>query len=155
MLFGLFQLLFAPLLAFQTHVSLFLIASIITTLALLPYVFLTDKKLVEEMKEKSKEIRQRFIEAQAKGNAKEISKLMNEMVQMNSAYFKQMVKPLIVATLVFILFFPWLGHEFGGKAVAKLPFSLPVVGSNLSWIGWYIIVSLTISWILKKALGVG
>lgn len=155
MLFELFELLFGPLLAFQTHISLFIITSIITGFALLPYVFFVDKKLLNEIREKSKEIREKFVEAQAKGNTREVSKLMNELMRVNNTYFKQMAKPLLIATLIFILFFPWLGHEFGGKVVARLPFSLPFIGSNLSWIGWYIIVSLTISWILKKAFGVG
>ncbi len=36
---------------------------------------------------------------------------------------------------------------------AKLPFSVPLVGSSLGWLGWYIVVSLGFSQVFRKLLG--
>ncbi|MFP4115871.1 MAG: DUF2208 family protein [Candidatus Aenigmatarchaeota archaeon] len=56
------------------------------------------------------------------------------------------------------------GHEFKvdsyeegklkmSRVAAKLPLSLPYVGSTLGWLGWYILVTLGFSQILRKLMG--
>jgi uncharacterized membrane protein (DUF106 family) len=38
-------------------------------------------------------------------------------------------------------------------AVAELPFNVPMVGSSVDWIFWYILVSFTIGWVVRKVFG--
>jgi uncharacterized membrane protein (DUF106 family) len=37
--------------------------------------------------------------------------------------------------------------------VAVLPFTLPWIGSNLGWLGWYFLISLAISLVVRKIMG--
>ena len=38
--------------------------------------------------------------------------------------------------------------------IAEMPFSLPFIGSHLSWFWWYIFISLPVTFIFRKLLGV-
>ena len=40
------------------------------------------------------------------------------------------------------------------RVVVEMPFNLPIWGSHIGWLGWYILVSLTTATIFRKALGV-
>ena len=40
------------------------------------------------------------------------------------------------------------------RIVVNLPFSLPIWGSNIGWLGWYILVSIPMSTVFRKALGI-
>ena len=61
---------------------------------------------------------------------------------------------LIVSMIVIAIFLPWVQSKYEGfAAVASLPFNLPFVGSSLNWLYWYILVSLTIGWIVNKLFG--
>jgi uncharacterized membrane protein (DUF106 family) len=40
------------------------------------------------------------------------------------------------------------------RIIVYLPFSLPFLGANLGWLGWYIFLSITITTLLRKLLGV-
>lgn len=40
------------------------------------------------------------------------------------------------------------------RVVANLPFTLPIWGSHLGWLGWYILFSIPITSVFRKALGV-
>lgn len=98
------------------------------------------------------DIRESLTQAQKDGNKEEVSKFLAEMMKMNSQYMKQTFKALIISMIVLALFLPWLTHTYGGSVVAALPFSLPLIGSNLTWIYWYILVSVSIGWVVRKLL---
>ncbi len=40
------------------------------------------------------------------------------------------------------------------RVIIELPFSMPIWGSKIGWLGWYILVSLSMTTIFRKALGV-
>ena len=123
-------------------------------IVVLTYRFFIDRNLVKKLKEEMKDIKERVMEAQIKGDLKEVNKMINEMTKLNATYMKQMIKPMMITTFILILVFPWIKHTYSGKTVVELPFKLPGGGTGLSWIWWYIIVSFTIGWVLRKILGV-
>jgi uncharacterized membrane protein (DUF106 family) len=51
------------------------------------------------------------------------------------------------------LFLPWLNYTYEAKVVASLPFDVPFIGHELSWILWYVLVSFTIGWVIRKLFG--
>ena len=135
-------------------VSLFLVALSVSLTIVLSYKIFVDLESLNEAKKKLKKLQERLIEVQREKNVKEANRIIDEMTKINKVFIKESIKPMIVSLILLVTVFPVLSKVYTGKVVAKLPFSLPFVGSQLSWIGWYIIVSLTITWILKRLLGV-
>lgn len=153
-LIAVFDVIFSPLAILRPHISLLIVSAILTLVVIILNKLTIKKDLVRDMKKRMEEIRESLTKAQKDGNREEANKFLSEMMKANSQYMRQTFKTLIVSTVVLALFLPWLTHKYGGSAVATLPFSLPFIGSNLSWIYWYILVSLTIGWVVRKLLEV-
>lgn len=148
-----FDVVFSPLSIFSPHVSLLIISIMLTAIVLLINRFSVNKKLMEEIKHKMEEIRENLTQAQKAGNTEEVNKFLGEMMKTNSQYMRQMLKAMIISIIILALFLPWLNYKYGGMAIVKLPFALPILGSSLSWIWWYVLVSFAMGWVLKKLLG--
>jgi len=153
MMIATFDAVFSPLSVFSPHVSLLIVSMMLTAIVLLINRFSVNKKLMEEIKHKMEEIRESLTQAQKSGNTEEINKFLGEMMKTNSQYMRQMMKAMIISIVVLALFLPWLNYKYGGIVIVKLPFALPVVGSSLSWVWWYILVSFAMGWVFKKLLG--
>ncbi len=151
LLVGTLDFAFGPLLTtFGPALSLFLISSFITILVIVFNRIVTDREIVSELKEKMEDIREQLTSAQKSGNKDETARFLNEMMDLNTQYMKQMYKTLFVSLIVITIFLPWVKYSYSGMAVAKLPFNAPVIGSNLNWMVWYILVSFTIGWVVRK-----
>jgi uncharacterized membrane protein (DUF106 family) len=150
-LVGAFEFVFAPLLSvFKSPVvSLFIVSTILTLIVLALNKVSINRKVVKELKAKMEEIKESLTLAQRNGNKSEIDRFMGEMMKINSQYMKHSFKALIISIVVLALFLPWLRFRFSGSA-AVLPFSLPVVGSSIDWIYWYILASLAVGWVIRK-----
>jgi len=116
--------------------------------------FSINKKAVREIKNRMEEIRENLTKAQKEGNKEETNRFLNEMMKANNDYMKQTFAALIISIVVLSLFLPWLRYRYEGKVVAALPFSLPVIGSSMGWVWWYVLVSFTVGWVIKKLLGI-
>ena len=145
--------IFAPLLAFEPHISLFIFAVILTTIIYGINRIMINKKLSKEIKNKLATVKENLTKAQKEGKKDEISKFLNEYMTINNQYLRQTFKVVAVTFVVVIVLFPWASTKFSGVAVAELPFALPFIGTSMGWIGWYILVSITGSWLLRKFLG--
>jgi len=120
---------------------------------------LVNREVLIQTKKRLKKLREMAIDAQKSKDLTRIEVITKEMMNLNKLYIKEAIKPLIVSVIVLIVFFPWISHRFGGKVVLRLPiktgkFGDILVGNGLGWVGWYIIVSLVVSWFLKKLFGV-
>jgi uncharacterized membrane protein (DUF106 family) len=153
MIVAAFDVAFSPLSVLSPHVSLLIISIMLTSIVLLINRFSINKKLMEEIKHKMEEIRENLTRAQKAGNTEEANKFLSEMMKTNSQYMRQMLKAMVISIIVLALFLPWLNYKYGGMTIVRLPFTLPVVGSSLSWVWWYILVSFSMGWVLKKLLG--
>lgn len=145
--------LFAPLLAFEPHVSLFIFAVILTTIIYGVNKLMINKKVSKEIKDRLATVKENLTKAQKDGKKDEINKFLSEYMAINNQYLKQTFKVMIVTFLVVIVLFPWASTKFSGVTVAQLPFVLPIIGANMGWIAWYILVSITGSWLLRKFIG--
>ncbi len=153
-LISFFDFIFSPLLVLKPHISLSIISCIIATLVILTNKLLVNRKKMEEIKRKIEEIRIKIAEAQRNGNQEYASKLLDELLKVNAEQLKQTFKALLVTLALVSFILPWVKHKYEGMAVLNLPFSIPIIGSSLSWFVWYFLVSFVVSWILRKIFGV-
>lgn len=157
MVFNFFAILvdpmLSPLLTLQPHISLLIFAAVLTAIIFGINRLMINRKLAKEIKDKLTNIRENLTKAQKEGNKELINKFLSDYMQTNNQYLRQMFKVMIVSFIVIIIFFPWAANRFGGLNVASLPFALPFIGTNVNWIVWYILVSITVSWLLRKFIG--
>jgi uncharacterized membrane protein (DUF106 family) len=153
-LLAVFDFIFSPFLAFSPAVSLVFVATVLTVIAMVINRFSINRKAVREIKDRMEQIRENLTKAQKEGNKEEANKFLSEMMKTNNEYMKHTFRALIISIVVLSLFLPWLKYRYEGKAVASLPFSLPVIGNSLGWVVWYVLVSFTVGWVIKKMLGI-
>ena len=151
---GALDSLFFPLAVFQPVISLLIFSVIITVLIIVLNRFSVNRTLVKEIKDKMQQIRENLTQAQKQGNKEDTNKYLSELMKTNGEYMRQSIKTMIVSMVVILLFLPWLNYKYASTAVATLPFSIPVIGSSLTWIFWYALVSFTVGWVIKKLLGI-
>lgn len=148
-----FDFIFAPIVALSPILSLTVISVALTAIILMINRALVDKDVVKHLKDRIEEIREELTRAQKAGDNEAATKALNDLMGVNSAYMKQTFKVLMVSLVIIAMFMPWLKYKYSGAAVATLPFSLPLIGTKVNWILWYVLVSFTIGWVVRKLLG--
>lgn len=153
---------FAPIIAINPVLSLFIVSTVISLLILGINMLLINKNTVKKIKDSMSELREAMTKAQKLGNTEEATKLMNELMKLNSQYFKKTYKSLVVSLVIVFLFLPWVGFRYAelelgvpfvGYSVRSI--TIPVLGSEIqAWMVWYILVSFTIGWVLRKLLAI-
>jgi uncharacterized membrane protein (DUF106 family) len=140
--------------AAKPTLSLLITSSLITALLVVVTRLLMNKKVVDEIKNRMEEIREQLTAAQKAGDTELANKHLADMMKTNSEYMRQTFKALIVSIVVVSIFLPFLKSGYEGMSAIKLPFSLPFLGSQITWIYWYILVSFAMGWVLRKILEV-
>lgn len=153
-LYPVFDAVFSPIIGFPSHIAVLAISAFLTGIILVSNRLVVNKKILDEIKLRMEQIKENLNEAQKRGDKEGANKLGNEMLKTSNEYMRHTFKTLIVSLVVASLFLPWLGAKYQGLAVVSLPFSLPFVGYSLEWLGWYVLVSITLAWIANKLLGV-
>jgi uncharacterized membrane protein (DUF106 family) len=126
-----------------------------------------DYEKMQDTQERKKAFQKEFREAQLSGDEKRIKKLdskrdkmMKDQMEMSQQQFKPMAYILILSVPIFF----WLLYRlnnFPGDIGITMPFFGPhllsdfVLGPVPAWILWYMICSLTISQVVRKALNIG
>lgn len=144
---------FSPILAFGPTVSIFILSCIVTLTIIAITRLITNKKAMDELKENMNMIKEQMTAAQKIGDTENASKFMKEMMDTNGKLMKHMYKGLFVSLIIVMLFLPFMSVQYEGMTVALMPFELPVIGNELTWIFWYVLVSFTIGWVVRKMLG--
>jgi uncharacterized membrane protein (DUF106 family) len=98
-------------------------------------------------------IREQLTAAQKNGDKGLQNEFLSKMMETNSKYMKHSFKALIISIIVLSLFLPYLKYKYEGIIIAQLPLNVPFIGSSLSWLGWYVLVSFMIGWAIRKILG--
>lgn len=144
---------FAPLMALKPHIALFIFSSFLTALIYGINKLMINRKVAKEIKDRLATVKENLAKAQKDGRKDDINKFLSEYMSVNNQYLRQTFKVMIVTLLVVVVLFPWASARFSGVTVAQLPFALPVIGTTMGWIIWYILVSVTGSWLLRKIIG--
>lgn len=152
-LFSALDLAFYPLTLVKPIIAVLFISALITILITVINRLLVNQTLIKSLKKRMEEIRDDLSKAQKSGESEKANKFLNEMLEINNQYMKQMFKALTVSIIVVILFLPWVQFKYSGITVAKLPMAMPYIGNEMGWFWWYLIVSLSIGWSTRKLLG--
>jgi len=151
--YGILNALFGPVLGMNPMLGEVFVAVAVTFVITLLYRFLSDPMKMKLLKDKAKEISARTKEIQNK-DPEESKKLTNEMLELTNKQMMASMKPMLATLLIAALVLPWMAAQFTGDVV-KLPFQVPVFGwATFDWLGWYILISIPASQILRKLMGV-
>lgn len=145
--------IFAPVLALPPAIAELILAAIIIFIITLFYKYLVDQNKVRDHKEQIKELQKRIKELQ-KTNPAEANKLLGEVLNMTNKQMLMNFKPMIPTMLLVFALLPWIAFVYAGKQVVLLPFAIPYFGSDFGWIMWYLIISIPLSMLFRKLLGV-
>ena len=129
---------------------------LLSLLSVLLYRFLGAKpERLREIKGKQKEMKGRMDAAKKAGKTEEMNKLMKESLELQNQQMKGNFKPMLASLVVFLLplwvFFP----QYYPYPLFKvlLPFSVPLLGPDVSWLGWYILIAVPGNFLFRRLLG--
>jgi len=162
------DLVFGPLAGIVPFYVFIIILSALTAIySSLIQKYTIDYEKMQEVQERMKAFQKDFREAQLSGDEKRIKKLegrrdkmMKEQLEMSQNQFKPMAYIMIVSVPIFF----WLLYRlsnFPENIAITMPFfglhtlTDMILGPVPAWIFWYMICSLTISQVVRKALGIG
>jgi len=132
-------------------VLLSIILSLTTTLV---YKYATDQSLMKQIREDMKKYQEQM--KQHKDDPHKIAEIQSQIMPLNSKLMMQSMKPTLITTIPFLIVFAILGKLLTGVAVIPLPFHFPLsnLATGLGWVGTYIILSLVLTTLFRKALKV-
>jgi len=143
---------FAPVLALPPVVGELVIGAVITFVITLLYKFMVNQTKVKELRDQQKEM-QKEVKRLQKDSPEEANKKMSEMLKLNNSMMMMNMKPMLPTMLLVILVFPLVAVSFQGH-VALLPFNLPYFGADFGWLMWYFVISLPLTQLFRKLMGV-
>jgi uncharacterized membrane protein (DUF106 family) len=160
--------IFAPLAELDPFYIFIVVLSTLTAIySSIIQKYTIDYEKMQDTQERMKAFQKEFREAQLSGDEKRIKKLdskrdkmMKDQMEMSQQQFKPMAYILILSVPIFF----WLLYRlnnFPGDIGITMPFFGPhllsdfVLGPVPAWILWYMICSLTISQVVRKALNIG
>jgi len=147
--YGALSFIFGPVLALPAAVGELIIAAFITLIITLFYKYLVNQNKVKEIRDKTKELQKKMKETKDKETT---NKLTTEMFSLSNQQMKMTFKPMMITLVFVVLIFPWLGTAFPGTIVT-LPFEM-FGRTSFGWFLWYVIISVPLSFIFRKALDV-
>ncbi|MEA1945195.1 MAG: DUF106 domain-containing protein [Euryarchaeota archaeon] len=148
------------------HITLFVMAAITGLYASLIQKYTIDWELMRTFSEKMKAFQKEYREAQLAENKQKLKKLDEKRAAMmgdQGRMMKQQFKPMAyISILTLPLFFwAWMFIEANPDFTMIFPFwgekslTEPVVLTINYWIVWYMICSLPVSQVIRKALDIG
>ena len=165
---GALDVILGPVAATVPFYIVIIVLSVLTALySSLIQKYTIDYERMQEVQERMKVFQKEFREAQLSGDEKRIKKLeskrdkvMKEQLEMSQNQFKPMAYILILSVPIFF----WLVYRlnnFPGTIGITMPFFGPLNLDDVvlkfipAWILWYMICSLTLSQVVRKALNIG
>lgn len=130
-----------------------IISLILSLIMVLLTKFLTNQDEIRKAKREMKFYQDKIKKAQKSEDKEAVSKLSKDMLKASSKQMKQSMKPMFVSLIIFVIALGWLTGEYG-ELLINLPITLPVLGNQLNWFWWYLIIVLPTSFIFRKILGV-
>lgn len=134
-----------PLMSIPAPWNVLLLSFILTLIMTLLYKFLTDQKLMKELKDEMKELQNEM--KTLKDNPERMMEVQKKAMERNMKYLLQSLKPTLVTFIPILIIFAWLRAYF--TALGN-----PAILFGLSWIWIYIIFSIVFSISLRKLLKV-
>lgn len=116
--------------------SVILISLLVTLLMTTIRYFVTDRKLMKEIKDKQKIIKEEM--KKHRDNPDKMMELNKQMMEHFPAQMKQTFKLMIITMIPILIIFSWMRNNLAATSLAS------------SWIWWYIVSSIIFGIILGK-----
>jgi len=164
--------IFGPLIQSYSPVVVITIAGIIlgAFFTLLNY-FLVDQEKTKLLQRKSKEFQRKYREAQKAKDEKQLKKLQQEQMELMKLQSEVMKDSMLKVTLltlpIFWIFWGWLKRWYVEVGIVKAPFNFflfdwfhkmyhsALPANELGYLGWYMLTSMAVGYILRKLLDMG
>lgn len=98
--------IFSPLLRLPVWLSLFIISGLMSLLVTLIYKWMTDQKMMKQLKDEMKEMQKKIKEVSK--NPEKALALQKQAMESNMKYMMQSMKPTLITFIPVILIFGWL-----------------------------------------------
>ncbi len=138
------------LLPYQEIFVLSVALSLITTLG---SRFLANQNDLKKAKKDMEFYRNKSTRAQKSGDLKKMNEYTSEMMKASSKQLRLNMKPMMFSFLIVILAASWFAATYADVRVAS-PIPIPVLGSELNWFYWYLIVVFPFTMIFRKLLDI-
>ncbi|MEM7820193.1 MAG: EMC3/TMCO1 family protein [Candidatus Aenigmatarchaeota archaeon] len=146
------SVIFGPLLALPPVLGEAVMATIITLVITLFYKYMVNQAALRELKTQMKALQAKAKELQ-KTDPEEANKAVTEVLKLSNKQMRMNFKPMLPTLVLVMLLLPWMASVWKGP-VAFLPFSLPYFGNDFGWLMWYLLLSIPMTQIFRKMLGV-
>lgn len=145
------DLLFGWIIRLGAPVNIIIISFFLTLLVNLSVKFLSDQNKMKVLKEETKSLSEEM--KKFKNEPQKYLELQKKVMQSNLEYMRHSMWPTMFTLLPLLVIFNWLRNTFpSGEKLINFPFTLPLIGSGLGWLGTYIICSIIFNIILRKLL---
>ncbi|TAL46949.1 DUF106 domain-containing protein [archaeon] len=149
---GMVGLVFGPITVLPPVLAIAVFSVILTLLVFGLNRLVVNKKVVDEIKAKMQEVRENLEKAQAAKDKANIDKHLKEMMEINNKFMKHSMRGMFIPLILAVILLPWISATYS-ESVIMLPFNMLFVGSSLSGIYWYILISLALGWVVNNVLG--
>ncbi|MEA1869339.1 MAG: DUF106 domain-containing protein [Euryarchaeota archaeon] len=164
---GIVDILLEPLTGIlPIHITLFVMAALTGLYASLIQKYTIDWELMRTFSEKMKGFQKEYREAQLAENKQKLKKLDEKRAAMmgdQGKMMKQQLKPMAYISIISLPLFFWAWEYF--RVNQSFTITFPFWGEQLLhgtaflgiqyWIVWYMICSLPVSQVIRKALDIG
>ena len=135
------------------YFEVLLISVAASFVSVLIYKYVGDQKAVKNVKAEMAALNARIKKAQKAGNTAEVSKLSGQLMKISGKQFQYNMKPMMVSMVMFIALF-WFFGQYYSDLIVPLPITIPFVGNELTWFGWYFIIVMPSSFLFRKLFAV-
>lgn len=122
------------------HISIILLALIITFFISLVNYFVLDKERMREIKSRQKRLQEEIKKHQKEGNMDKAMALQKELLADMPEMFKHSLKPMLITLIPVLIFFSFVRGAYAQTSIAS------------SWFWYYLITALVGSMIFRKLL---
>ena len=143
--------LLEPIIKLGSPWNIIVISFLLTLLVNLTVKFLSDQKAMKSLKEEGESLKEEM--KKHKDNPQKLMEMQKQAMESSLKYMRHSIWPMLFTMFPLLIIFGWLGKTFQpGETLINLPFSIPLIGSGLGWLGTYIISSIIFNLIIRKVL---
>jgi len=135
------------------------VAIVLSAILTIVNKLLVDQNRMKELQAETKKYQKRLMAATKAGDQEELKKIEKDKPKINQmqSEMMKMQMPIFASMLPFFVVFyilrTWADKAAWGEFV-MLPFKMPIAGTTMTWLGWYIMCSLPFSTFFRKVFGV-
>ncbi len=123
---------------------------------------LSDQAALKELRLQTEKIMARQKEVRKSGDLDKYNELLKEQSDLQMKRLNLTMKPNMLSSFAFILAVMWMQKTYAATKII-LPLAIPIpvwhwppiaLTSTLGWFGWYLLIALTSSLIVRDVLGI-